>query len=443
MRPLRILYSAYACEPGKGSEPGTGWRWILETARLGHEVWVITRQNNAQGIEIGLAAAEAGLKLHFVYFDLPHWVRWWKRGSRGVHLYYSLWQWGAYRAAIRLHQSHRFDAVHHITFGVTRHASYMGRLGLPFVLGPLGGGETAPLQLRRHFALGGYLRDAARDLANALARVNPSVCAMFAEASLILCRSPQTLRWLPEKYQEKAKCMLEIGNDPRLYDDAGEQSPAGPGELSLLYVGRFLYMKGVGLGLRSIALLRSRSIRVSLTLIGQGPEQDRWQSLADELGISDLLHWVPWMPQAELLRIYRTFDAMLFPSLRDSGGNVVLESLSGGLPVVCLGLGGPAEIVNATCGRVIEAECRSESDVVLAMADALEELASDRALLAQLRLGASARAAEFNWSKVVGRIWGPDGLGSRIVSADQKRKSDARVSNHNLHKPDLQVPRGH
>ena len=38
----RILLSAYACEPGKGSEPAVGWMWATELAGLGHEVWVIT-----------------------------------------------------------------------------------------------------------------------------------------------------------------------------------------------------------------------------------------------------------------------------------------------------------------------------------------------------------------------------------------------------------------
>ena len=33
---MRILLSAYACEPGIGSEPGIGWHWALEIARLGN-----------------------------------------------------------------------------------------------------------------------------------------------------------------------------------------------------------------------------------------------------------------------------------------------------------------------------------------------------------------------------------------------------------------------
>ena len=56
MQSLKILYSAYACEPGRGSEPGVGWHWAVETARLGHEVWVITRANNRGVIERAMDA---------------------------------------------------------------------------------------------------------------------------------------------------------------------------------------------------------------------------------------------------------------------------------------------------------------------------------------------------------------------------------------------------
>ncbi len=39
----KILLSAYACEPNKGSEAGIGWNWVLEIAKRGHNVTVITR----------------------------------------------------------------------------------------------------------------------------------------------------------------------------------------------------------------------------------------------------------------------------------------------------------------------------------------------------------------------------------------------------------------
>ena len=209
---MKILLSAYACEPGKGSEPGIGWNWALGLARAGHEVWVLTRANNRPAIERALAAI-APMSLHFVYYDLPAWARWWKRGGRGVRTYYLLWQWGAYRQARRLCRAIRFDLVHHLTFGVFRHPSFMGRLGLPFVFGPVGGGETAPRALRRTFPLRGYLADAARDAANWLVRIDPLMASVYRRAALTLCKTAETLERVPGRYRDKCRVVLEVGTD--------------------------------------------------------------------------------------------------------------------------------------------------------------------------------------------------------------------------------------
>jgi len=416
---LKILMSAYACEPGKGSEPGVGWRWALEAARLGHEVWVLTRENNRPGIEAALpgVGAVAASRLHFVYYDLPPRLRAWKRGGHGVHLYYFLWQWGAWRRARGLHGQQHFDAVHHITFGVTRQPSFMGRLGIPFIAGPLGGGERTPLALRRHFPLTGHVWDGLRDFANAAVHFDPFVRQMLAQAALILVKTPESMCWLPAGYRHKAHVMLEIGIDA--------QPPAAAVDphrgLRLVYVGRFLYMKGMELGLRAMAALRARGVDVTLTMIGRGPQEARWRAAADELGIADRVTWVSWMQHDDLLSAYASFDAFLFPSLHDSSGNVVLEAMSAGLPVICLELGGPAQMVDASCGRVVGVDWRDERQVIGGLAAALGEIARDAALLARLRAGAQTRAGQFAWRQVVAQVWGEGGLGYAAVIGDSHK----------------------
>src|SRR5512134_2958245 len=111
---LRILLSAYACEPDDGAEAGVGWRWALALAQAGHEVWVITRASNCGAIERALASRR-DLSLHVLYYDLPGWARGWKRGARRVRTSYVLWQWGAYRLARHLCRNVHFDVAHHIT----------------------------------------------------------------------------------------------------------------------------------------------------------------------------------------------------------------------------------------------------------------------------------------------------------------------------------------
>src|SRR5579863_8818497 len=139
---VKLLVSAYACEPGKGSEPGVGWNWVQALVRRGYHVQVITRSNNREAIENDSTWRREELAFH--YYDLPGWMRRWKRWPGGIYLYYLLWQIGALRVARRLHAAERFDRVHHVTFASYRQPSFMGRLGIPFIFGPVGGGETTP-----------------------------------------------------------------------------------------------------------------------------------------------------------------------------------------------------------------------------------------------------------------------------------------------------------
>ena len=48
---MKILLSAYTCEPNKGSEPEVGWKWATELSKIGNNVYVITRLNNKENIE--------------------------------------------------------------------------------------------------------------------------------------------------------------------------------------------------------------------------------------------------------------------------------------------------------------------------------------------------------------------------------------------------------
>ncbi len=417
MKSLKLLFSAYACEPGKGSEPGIGWRWALEAARLGHEVWVITRKNNRHGIENALESNVPDakqLKLNFVYYDLPKWARWWKRGGRGVHLYYILWQWFAYKKVAALHSAIHFDAIHHITFGVIRHPTFMGRLNAPLFLGPLGGGEHAPRALTAHLPFKGRFKEYVRDAANCVAKYDPFVRQMYAQATCIFMKAQDSLDWLPGKFQSKAQCLLEIGIDPKpVVNRLPEQSINKP--LKLLYVGRFLGWKGLALGLKALAKFRMMGGDAELTMIGKGPEKKHWEGLALTLGIAERVKWVAWMPQEELLAAYSSYDALLFPSLHDSSGNVVLEAMAGGLPVVCLKLGGPAEIVDNTSGLIVEVHEKSESAVVDGLADALMRLSADPSLRAELKEGALTRAQQFNWPLVIAKVWGEQGIGYKAV----------------------------
>src|SRR4030042_2514746 len=115
MKKLKVLVSAYACEPDKGAERGVGWNWVKQIARF-HDVCVITRANNRVSIERELCKTPIA-NLRFVYYDVPKVLSFWKKGARRMHFYYFLWQIDVMRLAKRLVATERIDILHHITFG--------------------------------------------------------------------------------------------------------------------------------------------------------------------------------------------------------------------------------------------------------------------------------------------------------------------------------------
>jgi glycosyltransferase involved in cell wall biosynthesis len=394
---MRILLSAYACEPGKGSEPGVGWHWATELARLGHEVAVITRSNNRPAINKALEESPI-CGLRFYYYDLPSWSKWWKYGNRGIYLYYWLWQRGAYHLARQLTHRMQFDLVHHLTFGVFRQPSFMGRLGLPFVVGPIGGGEFTPKLLRYSFPAKEAFQEMLREISNKLAFWNPSLCGMLRQASLIFCKTRQTLDILPATCRMKSCVQLEIGLEPRRIRRGIVEPEANA---NFLYAGRLVYWKGLHLALKALAELKKYLPNATLTIIGTGSSEKRLKQLSAKLGLQDSVRWLGWIPHEEMWAQYCRYTAFVFPSLHDSSGNVLLEALSQALPVICLDTGGPGTIIPPLCGIKVPVKNRCEVAVVKDLSAAMQRLANNPELRAQMGCRALDFASANTWKDVV------------------------------------------
>ena len=401
-RRLRILLSAYACEPDQGSEPGIGWHWAIELARLGHEVTVLTQTKNRASIEHALARmTDPPAGLTFVYHHPPAAIRRLKQRAP-AQIYHLVWQWYAWRfMRDRRHQG-VFDLVQHLTFGTLRQPSFLGRLGLPFVIGPVGGGERAPLALRRGYGLRGWLLDGLRDLANLLVPLDPLSRAAFTQAFVIYAKTEETRLAVPRRWRGKVAVRLELGID-RVEERPGPERPAGA-PLRLLFAGRFIHWKGMHLGLRALAAHLESGGAARLTMLGRGPQERRLRRQAQDLGIDAAIDWVPWVAHEEMGALYRAHDALLFPSLHDSSGNVVIEAMAHGLPVICFDLGGPVMMVDSSCGRVVATSGCDARSCAHAMARAIGELEASSELRGRLAEGALARARHHLWPLVVGRL---------------------------------------
>jgi glycosyltransferase involved in cell wall biosynthesis len=405
----KILLSAYSCSPNAGSEPGIGWNWAQSIAASGHEVTVITRAINRANIDNYSNGRFCNPK--FVFHDLSPLAQQLYKLPLGNYAYYLLWQYTAARRARELHRIEKFDQVQHVTWGSFRAASFMGKLGIPFIFGPVGGGEDTPNRLRAGLGWRGRLWDSFRRLSNSLLTVDPFMRSTYADACEILTTTSETLGKIPAAYRQKARVQPAAGV---CLTKAADRSPSNlpsstqrrEAALEILYVGRLVPWKGLHLALQAIASLGEKRSAVRLTVIGSGYDAPRLKRVANKLQLGNTVDWIPWMPREDLLRTFPDFDLFLFPSLHDSGGMAVLEAISFGLPVVCLDLGGPPEFVNDACGRVVSTDGADESRVVEQIAAFLSELIEDPSNLKRLSEAARERASSFTWEAHVRNVYG-------------------------------------
>lgn len=391
MRRLKVLISAYACEPHKGSEPGVGWNIVCQMARF-HEVWVVTRSNNRAAIEIALPE-DLKTSLHFVYYDFPSWAKWWKQGKHGVQCYYYLWQIAIYFVAWRLHRNVHLDLVHHLTFGKYWSPSFLSLLPVPFLWGPLGGGESAPKNFWKSFGLRGRIFENVRELARSFAEYDPFIRLTARRSAWVLVKAHETSLRVEKLGARRIEIFGESAITPTdLWKLNGNESARDI--CRFVSIANLLHFKGLHLGLQAFA--EARGLSSEYWIIGDGPERERLQKLARILGIEGRVSFLGQLPRSEVLAKMAECDVLVHPSLHDSGGWVCLEGMAFGTPVICLDLGGPATQVTADTGFKVAADCPEQ--VVQDMASAMRCLGQDKQMRSQM--GQAARnhiAASFTW----------------------------------------------
>lgn len=366
---------AFACRPGRGSEPGAGWAMARGAARRGHEVTLLTQRRNRDGIEAARARHPVlAAHLHPVYLGLPAPVmRAWDRWSlRGLPVYAMAWQWSAGRVARRLQREAPFDVAHHVTPSSDWLASGLaGIAGLPLVWGPVGGAERVPGACRRWLGPAGRARDRAHRVVAGALRATAGRRTR-EHASLVVAQNRQEADQLQRRAGGPPVLVrhhVALVDPPR---PAGATDPDRPGDpvggapKRAVFAGRLVAWKGLRLALAALA--QPAAAGWELHVYGDGPERRAVARAVQRLGLADRVTLHGWCPRPEVRAAMAGADALLFPSLRDAAGWVVAEALALGCPVVCLAGTGPAELLSRGGGIAVTPSSRTEADLAAALA---------------------------------------------------------------------------
>ena len=404
---MKVLVSAYACNPSGslGLHPGedlTGWRLMEQLARF-HDLWVFTHGYNKPGISEALTGKPLP-NARFIFIELPKALKWLYRIEFGQRIYYYLWQIKAWRVARKLHREVRFEATHHLTFGNDWIPSFIGAfLPVPFIWGPVGGGQRTPKPLLKEYSLYGRFAEAARNCAQGVGRRMRVRKRCLKRARAVLVCNRETRAKMPRKYQDKIMYFPVNGIAAEDFVDEASGLIRDGQRFKVITAGRLHRLKGFSLAVEAFGAFAEKHPESEMVIIGEGPEERRIRGLISRLGLEDKIRILPWLPRREVLANMRSSDVFLFPSFRDGGGAVVVEAMGSGIPVVVVDSGGPGAHVSEAWG--IKVTPSSRESVVREMTVALGKLYSGPELVRKLGEAGRKRALEFYaWDKLGERM---------------------------------------
>jgi len=391
----QILLSAYYCAPGGGSVSQIGWEWY---ARLSREIAVtlVTHSRNRKILE----SAGAPLPGSAVIYIDTEWFAGplyrlasalFKRSEHAIFLITSLdFFLYDFAAVWRFRKSKQdFDLVHAVTpvspLAVTR----LHKLGLPLIVGPWNGGVSTLKGFSEVMRADSEWIYGVRALRGFLDRLT----GCTRNTRRVLSATVATDRCLPEGVRTER--MVENGVDLDLFYPGVAAPPSPQNPLQILFVGRLIPAKGVSMLLTAAARIKA-TVPLRLLIAGDGAIRESLERQMHQENLGDAVTFLGSQTQAQIVALMRQSHALCLPSVRESGGAVLLEAMACGIPLLTVANGGPGELVDEEVGLALAPD--GPEALIQGLADALTDMYRQPAQWKQRGLKGRRRAERlYGW----------------------------------------------
>lgn len=405
---LKILISAYACSPDKGSEEAVGWNWIKEISKK-NDIWVLIKKNEMQNrrkFHKYVSELPHKKNIRLIFISLPLF----KRKTIGIiyslmkyfpninyiteRVDYYFWQVEALKVSKRVIRKSKIDLVHHVTYASWVRCGYLWKLGLPFILGPVSGSQYIPLKAYPFLRIRDKIVESLKIPLNKMHYFLNSRSAL-QKASLVLPATYETLNDIRKVRGRKPTILFtEVG----INSVAKKSKKKRIGDpINLLWVGKLVPRKNFGLILEAVKRLPS-DMDWNLRVAGSGFLASYWRKKVKKAGLERKIKFLGQVSYAKIKELYLSSDIFVFSSLREGTPNVILEALSCGLPVISLELNGPKVVINEENGILIKVA--NKEKMIYDFSNAIKKLANDPQLRKSMGLkGIETCQKHYLWSK--------------------------------------------
>ena len=378
----RAIVVAYDLNPRMGSESGKANSWVrVISQHFDADVFVCDRHRKSIPVSNYPRA-----RFHFVAVN-----RTTQRILEKLWAF-SLVNW-IFASAVRRELSrgdlHDYAVIHVLTPAGVHSFNDLYTLGIPVLVGPLGGALPTHPKFRKVFR-DEWLKNALRELFYRFVVHLPAWRRYFENAETILTGTASVIDVLPSECRSKSRIVFDTCVDTDIYTPAAEKRTS-ESPVRILFVGSLLAKKGIVLLIEAVRLCRERGLRhLELVIAGGGPLRKRLDELISDYGLGDCVTLRGYVPKREIVKEYQRSDVFCLPTLREPGGGAILEAMACGLPVITSDYGGPGYSVTDECG--IKVEMVDPTQYVHDLSRALERLVGDESLRQSMGHEARQRA---------------------------------------------------
>jgi glycosyltransferase involved in cell wall biosynthesis len=292
-----------------------------------------------------------------------------------------------------------WDIVHAVTPVSPIASTRLYQLGLPVVLGPWNGGLKSPKAFPEIMKSDSSWFYSIRNLGKALDCLRGG----SSNAAAILTANQATRDSLPAGARSHCVDMLENGVDlKRFVPTEWPYMPGKAGPLRIVFVGRLVPFKGVAMLLNAVARLQGE-IPLEVRVVGGGPMAQEWSDLTAQLALSKVVQFCGPVALSEIPQHLNWAHVFCLPSVRESGGAVLLEAMACARPVIAINYGGPATVADDTVGRLLPAD--GEESVIGGLMETIRDIWGHPAAWQEKGAEGRRRAHDrYEWSAKIARV---------------------------------------
>lgn len=348
----KIIILAFDCNPYKESESLISFN-TAKYLSIDNDITVITKSSHKDDI-FDFMSENKNIHINFIFVDNE------KYADRYIHAkgifkilylkkYANKWFESVNIKLRMLFKENNYDIIYRVTPNSFRIMPDLSEFTCKKILGPVGGAQEIPINLRCICKGKNKIIEFIHRKENEKILKNKKYIKKINDFDYIMCCNDETFIALKSIYnRDTIKCITDVGITE---NDINTNVKEHNKYVNFLWVGRFMFRKGLDLLIDVIKDLKDYNFK--LTLVGNGPDLEHIKLLVNQYDLNDKVIFTGRVAKSEVNKYYRNCDVFLFPSLRESSGNVLAESLANGLPVIGLNIAGAKAIVPNNCGILI------------------------------------------------------------------------------------------